>query len=96
MASVTIGGRTFEVFRMDAPGASGRMRAIARAEAACIKAVGEEFWDRQAEVVKAYLLDPVTIEELHELLPAKCTEILKACLRAAGGEVTEPGEEARS
>lgn len=95
MATVKIGGREFEVFRLDDPGGSGRMRAIARAEAALQKSTGEEFWDRQAELVKAYLLDPITLDELHEILPARCSDIVKACVRASGGEVSEQGEEAR-
>jgi hypothetical protein len=96
MGTVTIAGRTFEVFRLDAPGASGRMRAIAKAEAAVLKATGEEFWDRQAELVKAYFVDDkVTIEELHEILPARCSDIIKACVKASGGEVAAQGEQAR-
>src|SRR4051812_14984425 len=94
MAKVTIGGRDFEVFRMDAAGGSGRMRAVAHAEAALKRAelVGEEFWDRQAELVKAYLVEDIPIEELHKVLPARCIDIVRQLQAAAGMGAAPAGE----
>jgi len=92
MATVNIGGRDFEVFKMDSPGGSGRMRAVAHAEAALQRSTHEDFWDRQAELVKTYLLEDIPVEELHKILPARCRDIVKQLQAAAGMEAVSAGE----
>jgi hypothetical protein len=91
MATVTIGGRAFVVVQRQDAGGLGRMKRIAQAEAALGAAKTTEFADRMAELVRCYIAEEVTAEELLAVLPFDCGEVLKACIVASGGQVTEGG-----
>lgn len=99
MATVTIGGKAFEVFHRKAAGAAARMKRIAFAEMASQEEGADPrlVWDRMAEIVRAYLVDEtVTVEQLLNLLPgepADVLDIIRSCIVASGGKVAPPGED---
>ena len=89
MASVTIGGRSLDVWNRQTPGSLGKMKAVAHAEAALAAAKGAANFDAIADLVACYVghNEGVTVEWLLTVLPLDCMETLSACIRASGSEV---------
>jgi hypothetical protein len=96
MATVRIAGRDFEVFDRQADGGLGLLKGVALAEVAVQAANGPDVFDRAADRVAAWLVAPPSHDELMAMLPADCSDIIRACIVASGGKVAVPEGEAKS
>lgn len=89
MATVTINGRAFEVKDRQAPGGLGRSKKQMEAALASIEATKETMFDLSAAHVASYL-DGADLPWLLDNLPTDASAILRECIVASGGKVSEP------
>ena len=94
MATINLGGRDLAVKHQQEPGGLGLQKALALANKKLASSSEFDYADNAAALLACYVghNEGVTTDWLLEQLPADCSEILRRCIVASGGKLTQPGE----